>query len=358
MTADVNEKFFELSTQRVKELEGELVEMHQESTTKKAELQRIKEMYKSIISVIRNGEDGPERTVILKKENVLRIIGSQENQHLEKGLLSSPNQEICKTNEKCEKRKIELKKKIEKLKSSNEYYKNKVIKLNDERVKQKNEIKSLNEKLRSMRTDMPINGNNEKSKENETADSSSKFRSSMMSCDGISLNKSSILYSREYVRDIQKHEMNTVGRNGLDKVSHMDSSRHGPLAATNDSLVIARQNCNKKIAEELKTKFLEKVEMMEEELSQVRADLRLEKEKSRRLSLHDELKDRFIVYCERLQSELTSMKGDNKTAENPSEKGLRQEKLEFDDKLKFITEVYLKIILTFYSLSQASPLIP
>ena len=71
-----------------------------------------------------------------------------------------------------------------------------------------------------------------------------------------------------------------------------------------------------KTAEELKVKCIEKNTMMQDELNQVKYELKMEREKNRRLSLHEELKDGFIAYCEKLQQELTGMKEDCDTADD------------------------------------------
>ena len=347
IVTDVGEKLIELSKQRIEELEKKLEEEQQVTKIKDTEIEALRDTCRAMVSVVKNGKDGPEETVYLKKGDVFKIISGESRVLGNTELFFDAEQEMVKIETSHKKEKSVLEKTIQKLMGSNDYYKNKVIKLNNECVKQKTALKMLHEQIK---------GEHEKTSvswADETAWCECEINTKER-CNG----NCSKYESNEHLFDENAsldYDYSESGRNGIDsrikkgepegnilhlkdarKGSERSSNQNGLLAETNDSLIIARQNCHKKIAEELKARFLEKVEKMENELNKVKIDLRLEREKTRRLSLHDELKDRFVVYCERLQNELAEMKEEssvNDLYDRSCSKESQRDKLELDGKL-------------------------
>ena len=270
----VSEKVLELSQQRVDELEQKLEKERQLTEMKDLKVQVLRDIYRSIVNM--TGDGGSERKDSISKGSEQSRRITADKKHWEDiGLFLESNNDTEQIKKRYINMKQELEKKINELTFSNEYYEDKVVRLNDECMKQRKEIRMLQEQNKSMSQIAKINS----------------------ICCEIEVPRQATGAESEENLFISTVSQNRTEKHGL-----------GLLAKTTDSLIIARQNSFKKIAKELKAKFLEKTALMQDELSQVKNELRKEKDKNRRLSIHEELKQRFVVYCESLQEELAAVK--------------------------------------------------
>ena len=94
--------------------------------------------------------------------------------------------------------------------------------------------------------------------------------------------------------------------------------------------VMRKRTQHRRLGEELRTRFLERKEDLEEELIRANMNLRFQREKETRLVLRDELRQRFVVKFEHKEQEVNDLKKENAVlrAENSSLKNVakKQEK--------------------------------
>ena len=309
-----NEKFLELSRQRVAELERRLQKERQVAVIKDSKIKVLRSMYRSLAMINGDKRNKIEDVHSYKQEDAGNGGVHCERQEKSDDLLLESRQELDHVKRSFMKMQRELEKKIKELTFSNDYYEDQVMKLNDECIQQRNEISMLQEQNRAM--NLMVEGDTNKAcADNEDA---------AQPCQNGRLYGSNIQLCCQKVLDETKSNTlrvqpegnllhSTVSQHGIRSISRFSS-----LAQTTDSLIIARQKSIMKTAEELKEKCIEKNTLMQDELNQVKYELKMEKEKNRRRSLHEELKDGFIAYCEKLQQELTGMKGDCDTDDDNS----------------------------------------
>ena len=316
----VNDNYLKFTKLRVMELEKRLNEEQRYSKLKDRELDRIRGLNQSIISLIKSGEDGPGKTLMIKKRDAFLITkgsGSSLRDGRFPGLAAkwgnSPDEEI------------------QKLRRLNEYYINKAIKLNDECMKQRNEIEELSEKIECLEKDLIRNSGIVKAWCDNGKDDGGKIdkdcqqrnRNAQSSAGSLRMENKFFSYCRH-------------GDDSMTMVLANEDKRCCRREAI-DSLAIERQGFNKKISDELRARFLDKVETTESELIRVREDLKLQRERARKFMIHNELKDHFVACCERMQKELESVNGARCDRDQTKDNSLKEQ--EIDSKRKHMAEV-------------------
>ena len=315
-----NEKCLELSKQRVDELQRKLEKERKITKIKDSKIKVLRNMYRSMVNI--TGDEGIETgdTSDSKTSEGSSIIFDNDKQEDESGISSTVGKEKNQTKINYAEMKQELEKKIKELTCSNEYYEDKVIRLNDECFKQRNEINRLVEQNERLNREIKGDAKKPVLDDNITASKKPVLNSSMTAYATKVDSKGKLFISR-------------VLQNGTKKAKNPSL-----LAQATDSLILARQNSLRKVAEEVKGKLLKKVKLMQDEFIQVLHDLLEEKTEAPKISLHEELKNRFVACCENLQKELGSSKDvclpENHQSDSWLKEGSKIGGMNFDDKMK------------------------
>ena len=311
---------------------------------------------KAIVSTSRDNIDDELFKEVESSENVLQEIkaNGESGFNLEKDLLKDKLLLISE--------KTELRKKARELQCSNEYFEKKVIKLNNECVKKAKENRVLQEKLEELKAEFHF----EKHPRLSDIEKSSFVKTDL---DGIEIGTCTPVLSNTEDAEVTSHPGANVGSQKAfedkpvccqhDKLSRAFSEGSCCLQFDKASTEIPKGNHTKKrkIAEELKLRFVDKGEELKRELIQARTDLQLEKEKVRRLSLHDELKDRFVISLESLQNELSLLKRKKEASltcaktRGDFDKLIQEEKSKFNAKVCKFSKVYassFQVFIRFY----------
>eukprot|EP00795_Rhopilema_esculentum_P014381 gene14382-5431_t len=319
---------------RCKDYENNILKMKLESIISYIKERRTQD----IVCTSGDNIDDELFKVVESSENVLQEIKAdgESGFSLEKDLLKDKLLLISE--------KTELRKKARELQCSNEYFEKKVIKLNSECVKKAKENRILQEKLEELKAEFHC----EKHSRLSDIEKSSFVKTNF---DGIEIGTCNPVLSKTEDAEGPSHPGVNVGSQKsfedkpvccqFEKMDRAFGEGSCCLQFDNAPTEIPKDNHTKKrkIAEELKLRFVDKSEELKKELIQARTDLQLEKEKVRRLSLHDELKDRFVISLESLQNELSLLKRKKEASltcaktKGDFDKLIQEEKTKFDSKL-------------------------